>query len=236
MGERIIKKDNNFDKLQILKESMSKEEIKDGDILRVDIKSDNKKLNLSSYLKVISKGQISITKYGRVEIEKHYELYSSDNIRCIYSKQNFDEDFIDYYKKFKELAYKHKELGFGNSPRLAEGFTESLCRYIRKLYKVKGREYDAIDNKGNNVEIKATTSKSGTVTINSDVEFDYLLWMYFDLDNDELLIYKLNYDSFKSRFDTTSGRITVNLSSFNEIKKEQKFKLIGNKIKEIKLK
>ena len=233
MGERIIEKGNSFDKLQILKKSMIEENIKDGDILRVDIKSDNKKLDLSSYLNVISNGQISITKYGRVEIEKHYELYLSDNIRCIYSKQNFDEDFIDYYKKFKELANKHKQLGFGNSPRLAEGFTESLCRYICKLYKVKGRDYDAIDNKGNNVEIKATTSKSGTVTVNSEVEFDYLLWMYFDLDNDELSIYKLNYDSFKSKFDITSGRITVNLSSFNPIKKEQKFKLSGNKIQEM---
>ena len=233
MGSTIIKKDNKPDKVVIPKCIRDKEGIKDKDKLKVEIKSNNKKLNLNAYLNITSGGQISITKYGRVEIEKHYELYPNDQIICFYSKENFEKNFIDYYLLFKQLADKHKELEFGKAPRLSEGFTENLCRYIYALYKVKGRDYDAIDNKGNNVEIKATTSKSGTVTINSDVEFDYLLWMYFDLDKDELSIYKINYDSFKSKFDKTSGRITVNLSSFNPIKKEQKFKLSETKIEEM---
>ena len=138
-------------------------------------------------------------------------------------KKVFEKDFIDYYNIFKQLSNKHKALGFGQSPRLSEGFTENLCRYILNLYKIKGRDYDAIDNLGKKIEIKATTSERGTVTINSDVEFDYLLWMYFDLAQDKLSIYKIEYREFKSKFDVSSGRITINLDSFSKKLLKSKF-------------
>lgn len=229
MGEIIIKKDKKDPKLKIPNANLDYNLINDGDKLKVEIKSQNGKLNLKCYLGVMSGKQMRITKYGIAEIDKHYKLYPEDEISCIYEKKDFQKDFIDYYRLFKALAKKHRDLGFGKSPRLAEGFTENLCRYLFKLYKIKGRDYDAIDNTGNNVEIKATTSEKGTVTINSDVEFDYLLWMHFDIDNDNLSIYKMPYSYFKEKFKLTYGRITIDLNSFKNKKTSKSVYKIDNK-------
>lgn len=231
MGKKVISKDKKDNKLQIPIADLEKEGIEDQNKLRVEIKSNNNKLYLNSYLNVTSGGQINITKYGVVEIDKHYELYPNDKVICFYNKEDFEKNFIDYYKLFKSLAEKHKKLGFGQSPRLSEGFTENLCRYLYGLYKIKGRIYDAIDGKGCSVEIKATTSIKGTVSINSDVEFDYLLWMYFDLDHDKLSIYKIKYSSFKEKFEFNSDRITINLNLFAESNPERIYFLTNYKFK-----
>ncbi len=233
MGEIIIKKDNKHDKLQIPKQDSNSEGIKDKDKLKIELKSKSGKLHLNTYLNVTSNGQISITKYGTVEIDKHYELYPDDIVTCFYKKDDFEKNFTEYYEAFKLLALKHKKLEFGKSPRLSEGFTENLCRYLYGLYKIKGRTYDAVDSRGNNVEIKATTSKEGTVTINSDVEFDYLLWLYFNLDENVLEIYKIKYNFFKEKFKDNSGRITINLNEFATNNLDKKYDLKEDKIKEI---
>lgn len=233
MGEIIIKKDNKHDKLQIPKQDSNSEGIKDKDKLKIEIKSKSGKLHLNTYLNVTSNGQVSITRYGKVEIDKHYELYQNDEVTCFYKKDNFEKNFVEYYDLFKSLAQKHKELKFGKSPRLSEGFTENLCRYLYGLYKIKGRTYDAVDSRGNNVEIKATTSKEGTVTINSDIEFDYLLWMYFNLEEDILEIYKIKYNLFRKKLKSNSDRITINLKRFTSKILSKKYKLENSKIIEI---
>lgn len=223
MGKKVFEKGKIDNKLTIPKIDRKSENIEDGDTLNIKIESKKDELHLSAYLNVTSGGQINITKYGIVEIKKQYELRPDDEVVCEYIKKDFEKDFIDYYNIFKQLSNKHKELGFGHSPRLSEGFTENLCRYILNLYKIKGRDYDAIDNLGKKIEIKATTSERGTVTINSDVEFDYLLWMYFDLAQDKLSIYKIEYREFKSKFDVSSGRITINLYSLSKKLVKSKF-------------
>lgn len=237
MGSKTIEADKKDNKLQIPKSDIKEENIKDKDKLKVEIKSNNNKLYLKAYLNVTSGGQISITKYGMIEVKKHYELYPDDEVVCLYNKEDFETNFADYYEKFKELAKLHKKLRFGYSPRLPEGFTENLCRYLYGLYEVKGREYDAIDNIGYNVEIKATTSETGTVTINSDIEFDYLLWMYFNLEKEdnELCIYKLKYDLLKEKLSSSSGRVTISLNSFiNDNNLDKVFKINKDSIEEIK--
>ncbi|MGE7672992.1 hypothetical protein ACQKMV_05310 [Lysinibacillus sp. NPDC094403] len=125
----------------------------------------------------------------------------SNNIKLIK-----EEKFCKLYWKSKELYNLILEYDFGAGISLPSRFTEQLCRqlYNLKKYEVKDntkdtnkKAFDAVDEHGNNIEIKATTSKSSSTTISTE-EFDLLYWMRFSLDTDELFIYSITGEEIRS--------------------------------------
>ncbi|BCC09367.1 MULTISPECIES: hypothetical protein [Bacillus cereus group] len=129
-----------------------------------------------------------------------------------------DEQYCEFYwavKRKKDLA---QQFGFGTGGALGSKFTESLCRYLYNLKTCDGSAFDALDGE-KNVEIKATQSRSGTTSINMNVNFDILFWMHFDIDSDKLIIRKINGDIFRAAYkkyypsqSTTDSRVNVTLN------------------------
>ncbi|MFS0883316.1 hypothetical protein [Metabacillus niabensis] len=105
------------------------------------------------------------------------------------------QDFCEFYWKLKELKGLAQKYKFGNGFKLPSPFTEKLCRYLYGLSKKKGSPFDAIDDLKNNIEIKATVSKYGTTSMSIE-KFDFLYWMYFDLNSDLVSIYRISWDDF----------------------------------------
>lgn len=138
----------------------------------------------------------------------------------MYKKKN--EKFIKYYGILKEFIKNTKEFDFGNG-FLPQKYTEGLCRTLLDLEESQGKDFDAIkvvdSEKKETVEIKATLTKKGTTTLNIDKEFDWLYWMYFNFDNNELTIYEIEgkklRDLYKENKDGT-GRINITLSDYKK--------------------
>lgn len=113
---------------------------------------------------------------------------------------NTKKELLEYYSKYKILHSYHQEIfGKDKAPNVPVLFTESLCRKLYGMKKHPGKDCDAI--LGNlKIEIKATTSKSGTTTINPYKDFNMLYWLYLDANNDCLKVVKIPYNNFQSNF------------------------------------
>lgn len=114
------------------------------------------------------------------------------------------KNLLDYYFKFKELAILHKQFEFGKNPPLPEVFTQNICRELYGLEKWENRKADAKNSSGEAIEIKATSSKSGTTTIDIKAikelgdSFSGLYWLYFDIDNDDVEIRFIDKNKLKT--------------------------------------
>lgn len=127
--------------------------------------------------------------------------------------------FCEFYWKLKDINHFANRHGFGNGISLPSTFTEKLCRKIYSLQEIEGTCFDATDDQGNNIEIKATISKYGTTSMSKE-KFDYLYWMYFDLEQDLINIYKTSWSdfikssSYKKNFSSPSKRVDVRLNQY----------------------
>lgn len=117
--------------------------------------------------------------------------------------------FIEYYIVLKQLYVLHRQNGFGKHPPVPSGFSEAAGRQVRGLLECDTREYDAVDEAGLRYELKATGSASGTTTISTTAQFDWLLWIRVDFERDALLITDMPYDVFS--FKTTVPRENISL-------------------------
>lgn len=135
---------------------------------------------------------------------------------------NTKEELLNYYSKYKVLYSYHQQIfGKSKTPNIPVLFSESLCKRLYGMEKYPGRECDAIlgDQK---IEIKATTSASGTTTINPYKVFDMLYWLCLDVNNDCLKVAKIPYNNFQNIFigiDISKDldrnkRQNINLSNF----------------------
>ena len=127
-----------------------------------------------------------------------------------------DSYYANYYFKLKEINKIHIEYGFGKSSKIPGVFSESFIRYYYNLIKSQIQEFDAIDLAENKIEIKATSSKQGTVTINPKSKFDFLFWLKIDFENDEFIVYKANYSIFQEYLEKNNSkkRATITLNKF----------------------
>ena len=127
-------------------------------------------------------------------------------------------DLVKYYFQYKDLVILHRELGFGKAPRSSEGFTESICCVLFNLLRATNieREYDLYDpNSGAKIEVKATTDISGSTTMNPHSVFDYLYWVVFLLDQDSIIIKKIEYEDLKSFRDSAENKKRSNVTLKN---------------------
>lgn len=239
MGFEVNRGKNSYDLLHIKSEVFTKLGLKDEKKVLVTFKTDDESFKTRAYLTITNKNQLSLRAYGSNIISKYYKQEDSKQIYCEIKKGNFESDFVEYYLCLKNLICKHRYFGYGKSTRLSEGFTESLCRYKLGLYTIKDRQYDAIDSNEKLIEIKSTYDNIGTTTISTKAEFDYLLWMAFNIERDEISIYKISYNTLKPEIKSkvTRDRITITLSKFvtdiNNPYKKIKFDLINKSIKEV---
>lgn len=118
--------------------------------------------------------------------------------------------FCAYYYALKEVYRLHIENGFGRSPDIPSGFSEALCRQVLGLSKCDGRDYDAVCSDGLRYEIKATGTPEGQTTISKSSEFDVLVWLVIDFQNDAVHITEIPYAAFDLQ--GGDGRQPVRLS------------------------
>lgn len=143
------------------------------------------------------------------------------------------EKIIHYFHLFKQLRKAHIEYGFGNSPRLSEGFTENICCHLygfERAKKVK-RKYDVIDHKnGLKVEVKGFAEKGKfSTSINPKSFFDVMLIVAIDFDDCLVSIYRIHYDEMKAHLETLKGnRPNINLRSYTQKVNPEVF-LVGEK-------
>lgn len=122
-----------------------------------------------------------------------------------------EEKYNLYFFALKSVFDLHRECGFGKSPDIPSGFSESLCRHILNLQKSNDRTHDAVSTKGERIEIKATGSKEGKTTISNKNEFDLLIWMFVDFENDSVKFHRFYRDMFC--LSNESNRRSISLSS-----------------------
>lgn len=180
----VNKEKNSYDLLHIKSDVFTRLGLEGERKVLVTFKTDDESFKTRAYLTITNKNQLSLRAYGSKIISEYYKQEDSKQIYCEIKKGNFESDFIEYYLCLKNLICKHRELGYGKSTRLSEGFTESLCRYKLDLYTIKDRQYDAIDSNEQLIEIKSTYDNIGATTISTKAEFDYLLWMAFNIEKD----------------------------------------------------
>lgn len=123
-----------------------------------------------------------------------------------------EKRFNQYYFALKEVYLLHIKNGFGVSPDIPSGFSESLCRQLRGLSKCEGREVDAVCPERKKYEIKATGTSAGKTTISKKALFDVLLWLHIDFETDTLWIYDIPFAVFE--LPGGDGRKSVTLSSY----------------------
>lgn len=133
------------------------------------------------------------------------------------------ESFIEYYCKFKELMELHRSLGFGDSPRSNEGFTEGLCCEVYGLKKdyPEGREWDLISPDGIRYEIKGTVGKNNSTSINPENGFDFLIWVNVNFDNNEITFRHYRYKAVHSFLNSRNYKGKKPTISLNLIPKDQ---------------
>ena len=122
-----------------------------------------------------------------------------------------EEKYNSYFFALKCVFNLHKKHKFGKSPDIPSGFSESLCRHILELLKGSDRTNDAVDHDGVRFEIKATGTKEGKTTISNNNEFDLLIWMFVDFENNSVCVYKLPRRLFC--MSDKQGRSSITLSS-----------------------
>jgi len=110
-------------------------------------------------------------------------------------------NLVEYYFKFKELAFLHRKFGFGkDGPRSSEKFTESICMSLFGFKKDSGNgvKWDLIDPKTNaRIEVKATSSLNGTTDLHATHRFDYLFWGLIQFDTDLFTVHIKKYSAFE---------------------------------------
>jgi len=144
------------------------------------------------------------------------------------------KDFCRYYKQYKELSLIHQKLFISKArPNIPALYSESLCRFLFNMQKSNNKEYDAVLD-DNQIEIKATSSKSGTTSINPYSKFDILYWLYFEVGKDCLSVTKIPYGNFEEAFSDIDIkkdkeqklRMNISLKEFAEGCKVDYFNLI----------
>jgi len=118
-----------------------------------------------------------------------------------------DNKYTEYYYALRKVWVLHINNNFGETPDIPSGFSEPLCRDLLNL-DLTNSSNDARDST-DEFEIKATGTKEGKTTISQINKFNYLIWMYFDFNNNEVSIYKLPYLMFN--FDGTKTRKSIRL-------------------------
>jgi hypothetical protein len=140
----------------------------------------------------------------------------AEDINHKYIESDLNSAYKDYYKTYKLLVEKHINLNFGRGTGIAVNFTEGLCRLINNLEIAKTKEYDAIDNDQKKYEIKSTIYEQGNVSINKDSNYDYLFWMYFNIEKNTMTLSRFTHDQIieyikSNKSHLTAQRITISL-------------------------
>lgn len=101
-----------------------------------------------------------------------------------------EQKFIEYFYALKTMDVYHKEL-FGNNKdfEVPQLFSQEIVKHFLDLqdYTGEGKKFDA-EKDGRYYEIKATSSESGTTTLNFASKPDVLVWIKFDFENSEFEI------------------------------------------------
>ncbi len=118
-----------------------------------------------------------------------------------------DSKYTEYFFALKKVWTLHVNNNFCESPDIPSGFSESLCRHLLNLDRTNSPNdaCDSIDE----IEIKATGTNEGKTTISQINKFDYLIWMHFDFNDNEVSLYKLPYLMFN--LDGTKTRKSIRL-------------------------
>jgi len=106
-------------------------------------------------------------------------------------KKITDNKYNNYYCALKKVYELHLEYGFGKSPDIPSGFSESLCRFLLNASKGTDRTHDAISADGKSIEIKATGTSEGKTTISNSNAFDKLVWIFIEFEKDIVNIYEM---------------------------------------------
>jgi hypothetical protein len=149
-----------------------------------------------------------------------------------------ESDFVDFYLKFKELAYLQKRLKFGESLHTPPVFSENLVKHLLRYNDWIGKEFDAKTEDNQGVEIKATTSSSGQTTIKLvqllNKDFSHIEWIYINVNTDEFTIKKIEKISLSQFIDDKKDeeRPNIILSKYS-FSSSRSYKFIDKSIKEI---
>lgn len=149
-----------------------------------------------------------------------------DNNMLIVQKiaENRKYIYINSLRYLIELNELNKQLG-GKSIVTPVLLSESLCKDLFKLDGRKASDHDAVDLDGLKIEIKATSSKKGTTTYNSDSAPDIYIWMFFDYDNKIIEIKSASKDEFDKNITTTTEDDSEVIITANQLSKRKSITL-----------
>lgn len=138
-----------------------------------------------------------------------------------YSRNTLSKKYGEMYDILKKFHEDVKYYGWGEGS-LPSKYTEDLCKEIFSFKDRNSKSHDAIDSKGNKIEIKATIGGASATSINTELLFDKLYWLRFDFKEDtvHIKIYsKMEVKSYLKSNDKLSGsreNITLNKILLNK--------------------
>lgn len=134
------------------------------------------------------------------------------------------DKYIEFLNRFIELRQTYRKHSWGDCPQLPAPFTEDLLCFLtgfKKRVRTKdepkhSKGNDLIDDLGNEYEVKATVTDSGTTTAKQS-QFHQLIWLYFDFEKLTIRIRYISQMQFNQNTieKSKTSRFTVTLKNFD---------------------
>ena len=147
-----------------------------------------------------------------------------------------EQKLIEYFYALKAVDLYHKEL-FGNDKdfEVPQLFSQAIVKQVLKLqnYSGKGKIFDA-EKSGRYYEIKATSSISGTTTLNFKHKAHVLVWIRFYFQHSKFELKQLDgfFDmSEMNEFYTKEGNENRRKNAKNLLKSSKRETVILNYVK-----
>ena len=105
-----------------------------------------------------------------------------------------EKEYIAYFFNLKAMNSNHKNLfGEDKNFEVPQLYSQDIVKHLLELdeYSGEDKKFDA-EKDGKFYEIKATSSQSGTTTMNFGSKPNVLIWIRFDFDTDSFYD-KLHY-------------------------------------------
>ena len=105
-----------------------------------------------------------------------------------------EKEYIAYFFTLKAMNSSHKNLfGEDKNFEVPQLYSQDIVKHLLELdeYSGEDKKFDA-EKGGKFYEIKATSSQSGTTTMNFGNKPNVLVWIRFDFDEDSFTIHQFN--------------------------------------------
>lgn len=146
-----------------------------------------------------------------------------------------EKEYIAYFFNLKAMNSNHRNLfGEDKNFEVPQLYSQDIVKHLLELdeYSGEDKKFDA-EKDGKFYEIKATSSQSGTTTMNFGSKPNALIWIRFDFDTDSFMIKQFHDLEKVTRLDdfyTAEGMKKRKKDSKDPFKSQERMTIILNNV------